>query len=136
MNHKNKREISRIKQSFSKDPPYLEGRKGENMKDDTNKNSLQNPKKQPPWRPRKSLLYYYFIVLMIVFLFNMFVMPVIEEKQIVVSTYSDFLEKLDKGEVVKVKISDTQILYEGKEDGESKIYKTGIVKDPELVQRL
>ena len=43
------------------------------MKDDTNKNSLQNPKKQPPWRPRKSLLYYYFIVLMIVFLFNMFV---------------------------------------------------------------
>ena len=106
------------------------------MKDDTNKNSLQNPKKQPPWRPRKSLLYYYFIVLMIVFLFNMFVMPVIEEKQIVLSTYSDFLEKLDKGEVVKVKISDTQILYEGKEDGESKIYKTGIVKDPELVQRL
>ena len=106
------------------------------MKDDTNKNSLQNPKKQPPWRPRKSLLYYYFIVLMIVFLFNMFVMPVMEEKQIVLSTYSDFLEKLDKGEVVKVKISDTQILYEGKEDGESKIYKTGIVKDPELVQRL
>lgn len=60
------------------------------MKDDTNKNSLQDPKKQPPWRPRKSLLYYYFIVLMIVFLFNMFVMPVMEEKQIVLSTYSDF----------------------------------------------
>lgn len=96
----------------------------------------QDPQGEPPRRPRKSLFYYYFVVLIIVVLFNTLVMPVMEGKQIELASYSEFLTQLDKGEVSKVSISDTQILYEAKKNGHDQIYKTGLVDDPSLVKRL
>lgn len=100
------------------------------------RHNSQDPQGPSPRRPRKSLLYYYCVVSIIVVLFNMLVMPFVEEKQVELVSYSDFLTQLDQGEISKVQISDNQILYKTKTDGLTKIHKTGLVDDPSLVQRL
>ena len=87
-------------------------------------------------KPKKSLLYYYFIVLLGIMLFNFLVMPAIVEGQITEKDYGYFIKMTEKGQIGQVEIQEqeNQILFTNK-DG-SKIYKTGMVDDPDLVQRL
>ncbi|MGN0681347.1 MAG: ATP-dependent zinc metalloprotease FtsH [Candidatus Fimisoma sp.] len=87
-------------------------------------------------KPKKSLLYYYFIVLLGIMLFNFLVMPAIVEGQITEKDYGYFIKMTEKGQIGQVEIQEqeNQILFTSK-DG-SKIYKTGMVDDPDLVQRL
>ena len=87
-------------------------------------------------KPKKPLLYYYFIVLLGIMLFNFLVMPAIVEGQITEKDYGYFIKMTEKGQIGQVEIQEqeNQILYTSK-DG-SKIYKTGMVDDPDLVQRL
>ena len=87
-------------------------------------------------KPKKPLLYYYFIVLLVIMLFNFLVMPAIVEGQITEKDYGYFIKMTEKGQIGQVEIQEqeNQILFTNK-DG-SKIYKTGMVDDPDLVQRL
>ena len=87
-------------------------------------------------KPKKYLLYYYFIVLLGIMLFNFLVMPAIVEGQITEKDYGYFIKMTEKGQIGQVEIQEqeNQILFTSK-DG-SKIYKTGMVDDPDLVQRL
>ena len=87
-------------------------------------------------KPKKPLLYYYFIVLLGIMLFNFLVMPAIVEGQITEKDYGYFIKMTEKGHIGQVEIQEqeNQILFTNK-DG-SKIYKTGMVDDPDLVQRL
>ena len=87
-------------------------------------------------KPKKPLLYYYFIVLLGIMLFNFLVMPAIVEGQITEKDYGYFIKMTEKGQIGQVEIQEqeNQILFTSK-DG-SKIYKTGMVDDPDLVQRL
>ena len=87
-------------------------------------------------KPKKPLLYYYFIVLLGIMLFNFLVMPAIVEGQITEKDYGYFIKMTEKGQIGQVEIQEqeNQILFTNK-DG-SKIYKTGMVNDPDLVQRL
>ena len=87
-------------------------------------------------KPKKPLLYYYFIVLLGIMLFNFLVMPAIVEGQITEKDYGYFIKMTEKGQIGQVEIQEqeNQILFTNK-DG-SKIYKTGMVDDPDLVQRL
>ncbi len=87
-------------------------------------------------KPKTPLLYYYFIVLLGIMLFNFLVMPAIVEGQITEKDYGYFIKMTEKGQIGQVEIQEqeNQILFTSK-DG-SKIYKTGMVDDPDLVQRL
>ena len=87
-------------------------------------------------KPRKPLIYYYVIVLIVILLFNSLAMPWITNQRIIQVDYSTFItmtEDKDIGEV-EIEVQENQILFTNKEGTE--IYKTGMVEDPDLTQRL
>ena len=85
-------------------------------------------------KPKKPLIYYYFIVLLIIMLFNLLLMPKIAERRIKETDYGTFMTMTEEKDIGRVQIQDNQILFTDKE--ESTIYKTGLMNDPELVDRL
>ncbi|NMD37916.1 MAG: ATP-dependent zinc metalloprotease FtsH [Christensenellaceae bacterium] len=85
---------------------------------------------------RKRLLAYYAIVLIVIFVLNWVVFPMIAYQKQVTSTYSDFLNALDDNKVVAVEIEDAQISYVVKEGERNLYFKTGVVDDPTLIEKL
>ena len=86
--------------------------------------------------PKKPLIYYYMIVMLVVLLFNLLAMPWLAEHQIKEVDYNTFVTMTEKKEIDQVEIQQqsNRILFTGKDDGA--IYKTAIVPDDGLVQRL
>ncbi len=84
--------------------------------------------------PRKPLLYYYGIVLLILFLFNMFVTPMIMGNRVKEVDYGTFMSMTEDKNIGEVEISDSQILFTDK--AETQIYRTGTMDDPNLTERL
>ena len=85
--------------------------------------------------PRKPLIYFYIMILVIMFAFNALVAPMLsEQQQIKEVDYGTFMTMTEKGEIGSVQIDENQILFTSK-DG-SKVYKTGVMNDPDLVKRL
>ncbi len=86
--------------------------------------------------PKKPLLYYYLIALLIVMLFNLLAMPWLSEHQIKDVDYNTFVSMTEQGKIGQVEIQQqsNRILFTGKD--EKTIYKTAIVPDNGLVQRL
>ena len=86
--------------------------------------------------PKKPLLYYYVVVLLVVMLFNFIAMPWISEHQIKDVDYNTFVTMTEQGEVGKVEIQqqDNRILFTSAD--EKTVYKTAMVPDDGLVQRL
>lgn len=80
------------------------------------------------------MIYYFSIILIILMMVNLFLMPSIQESRIVTANYSDFITETSDGKVEKVEEYDNYYLYQLK--GDSTIYKTGKMNDPDLVQRL
>lgn len=83
--------------------------------------------------PKKPLIYYYGLVILIVFLFNALVVPSIEERRVKAVDYGTFMTMTENQEVDLVEVQSNQILFT---DKENQIYKTGIMNDPYLVERL
>ena len=84
--------------------------------------------------PKKSLTFYYVLVLAIILLFNDMARPYFTQQQIEQVDYGTFMTMIDDKKIDKVEIKDNQILFIGKDD--NKKYKTGIVQDPQLAERL
>ena len=86
--------------------------------------------------PKKPLIYYYMIVMLVVLLFNLLAMPWLAEHQIKEVDYNTFVTMTEKKEIDQVEIQQqsNRILFTGKDDGA--VYKTAIVPDDGLVQRL
>ena len=84
--------------------------------------------------PKKPLVYYYCIVLLIIFLFNILVTPLLTRNQVVEVDYGTFMDMIEAEDVGAVQVEDTQILFTDK-DG-SALYKTGLMEDSTLTQRL
>ncbi len=84
--------------------------------------------------PKKPLLYYYLIVLLVLFLFNMFVTPMIMENRVKEVDYGTFMNMTEDKNIGEVEISDSQIVFTDK--AETQIYKTGTMDDPNLTERL
>ena len=84
--------------------------------------------------PRKPLVYYYVIVLLVVFLFNALLLPMISSNRIVDATYDEFMTMTLDKEVGLVSIEENQIIFTDKE--EKIIYRTGVADDLGLTQRL
>jgi len=90
---------------------------------DNNKNNQKRP-----------LIYYYAIVMVVLMLLNLFVLPQMQQSQIVTKNYSDFVTETNDGDVEKVEVQSNQILYQLKND--NTVYKTGLMDDPDLTARL
>jgi len=86
--------------------------------------------------PKKPLLYYYFVVMLLVMLFNFIAMPWISEHQIKDVDYNTFVTMTEQGEVGRVEIQEqsNRILFTSSD--EKAVYKTAMVPDDGLVQRL
>ena len=86
--------------------------------------------------PKKPLLYYYFVAMLLVMLFNFIAMPWIAEHQIKDVDYNTFVTMTEQGEVGRVEIQEqsNRILFTSSD--EKTVYKTAMVPDDGLVQRL
>ena len=86
--------------------------------------------------PKKPLLYYYFVAMLLVMLFNFIAMPWISEHQIKDVDYNTFVTMTEQGEVGRVEIQEqsNRILFSSSD--EKTVYKTAMVPDDGLVQRL
>lgn len=89
-------------------------------------------------KPNKSLLFYAFVVMIILILLNALVIPKISERSVTETTYDEFLALLDAKYVKQVEIDNSSevIYYEASKDGMTRICKTGLMNDPDLVNRL
>ena len=85
-------------------------------------------------KPRKPLMFYYLIAMGILLLINLFAVPYMNDVQISDVDYSTFIRMTEKGDVAQVELTDNYILFTDQE--EEVIYRTGIVNDPNLTQRL
>ena len=87
-------------------------------------------------RPRKPLLYYYGIILLVLLLFNLLALPRFAEGQVIEVDYGTFMSMTESGQIGRVELQEQEnrILFTNQE--ETAIYKTAMVDDPELTQRL
>ena len=86
--------------------------------------------------PRKPLIYYYIVALFILMIFNFIAMPHFADRQINDVDYGTFMTMTENEEIGQVNIQDkqNQILFTDR--GNQKVYRTGIMYDPGLVERL
>ena len=85
-------------------------------------------------KPKKPLIFYYGIVLCVILLVNLLVMPQIYKAQIREVDYGAFMQMTQDGKIEEVQIEDNQILFKLKDS--EQIYKTGVLEDPGLTERL
>lgn len=84
--------------------------------------------------PKRPLLYYYCIVLLIILLFNMLITPLLTANQVTSVDYGTFMDMIDEGNIGRVQVEDSQILFTDK--AETDVYKTVPMEDPTLTERL
>lgn len=85
-------------------------------------------------KPRKPLIYYYTIALLTLLVINFFFLPGIAESKIKEVDYSTFMKMIEDKDLDKVEIESNRILFTDQD--EDNIYKTGIINDPGLTERL
>ena len=83
---------------------------------------------------KKPLAIYYAIVLLVLLALNLVVMPWFTERQIKEVDYGTFMSMTEEKDIGKVDIQSNQIVFTDKE--QKQIYKTGLMNDPGLTQRL
>ncbi len=86
--------------------------------------------------PKKPLIYYYVIVLLVLMLFNFLAMPWMAQRQIREVDYNTFVEMVKSGEVGRAEIQEQENRILFTDPDETVIYKTAMVGDPDLIQRL
>ena len=87
-------------------------------------------------KPRRPLIFYYLIVLGVLLLLNFFVVPFMNQRSIQETTYDQFLDAVNVGEVDQVQLDSNVIYYTVEQNGREQICKTGRIYDMQEVQRL
>ena len=64
--------------------------------------------------PKKNWLYYYTLVMLILFLFNVLVMPLISQRSVKEVDYGTFMSMTEDKNIGEVETSDSQILFTDK----------------------
>ena len=85
-------------------------------------------------KPKKPIYYYYGIVMLALLLFNFLLMPWAAQRSVEEVGYNQFMDMTEDHEIGRVEIEENQILFTDKD--EEHVYKTGVMEDPELVDRL
>ena len=84
--------------------------------------------------PKKPLAIYYAIVLLVLMLLNFVLVPWMNERQIKEVDYGTFMSMTEEKNIGRVDVESNQILFTDKD--ETQVYKTGLMNDPDLTQRL
>ena len=84
--------------------------------------------------PKRPILAYYILIFLAIFLFNSIFMPMLRENAVKEVDYSSFMTMTENQEIDKVQVEQDKILFTKKDDKQA--YKTAIMNDPELVERL
>ena len=87
-------------------------------------------------KPKKPLIYYYAIVILSLALLNLFAIPAMNQREIKEVDYGTFMKATENQEIKEVQVEENRILYTLKGDEEEQIYKTGLMNDPGLTERL
>ena len=87
-------------------------------------------------KQKKPLYSYYMIILIVIIALNLIVFPMFQQSKLETTNYSDFLNKIEEKKVDTVQIEDHNIYYTLKKDSTDKTYKTGVMNDSDLVNRL
>ena len=87
-------------------------------------------------KQKKPLYRYYMIILIVIMALNFIVFPMFQQSKLETTNYSDFLNKIEEKKVDTVQIEDHNIYYTLKKDSTDKTYKTGVMNDSDLVNRL
>ena len=84
--------------------------------------------------PKKPFYVYYAIVLLALFLINALLVPKIAGRMVKQVDYDTFMKMTLDKQIDEVEVQDNQIIFTSKDD--KTIYKTGVMNDPDLTQRL
>ena len=87
-------------------------------------------------KQKKPLYRYYMIILIVIMALNFIIFPMFQQSNLETTNYSDFLNKIEEKKVDTVQIEDHNIYYTLKKDSTDKTYKTGVMNDSDLVNRL
>ena len=87
-------------------------------------------------KPKRMLRNFYLVALAVLLVLNMVIMPMIMNAQVKETDYGTFMTMTNEGNIGLVQIVETEnyIMFTDKE--EKQVYKTGIVNDPGLTERL
>ena len=83
---------------------------------------------------KKPLAIYYAVVLLVLLLINFVLMPWLAERQVQEVDYGTFMSMTEQENIGKVDIQSNQIIFTDKDN--KQIYKTGLMNDPGLTERL
>lgn len=87
-------------------------------------------------KQKKPLYRYYMIILIVIMALNFIIFPMFQQSKLETTNYSDFLNKIEEKKIDTVQIEDHNIYYTLKKNSTDKTYKTGVMNDSDLVNRL
>lgn len=87
-------------------------------------------------KQKKPLYRYYMIILIVIMALNLIVFPMFQQSKLETTNYSDFLNKIEEKKIDTVQIENHNIYYTLKKNSTDKTYKTGVMNDSDLVNRL
>ena len=83
--------------------------------------------------PRKPLVYYWIAAAAVILVLNLLVLPRIQTARVETVDYGTFMTMTEEGKIKEVQIESNAIYFT---DGEDKIYRTGLMDDTGLTERL
>ena len=86
-------------------------------------------------KPKKPIIFYYVIALIVILLLNLLLFPRLLEPKVTEVDYGKFLQMVDNNEISEVQIQSNEIIFSDK-SSPAKYYKTGVMNDCKLVDRL
>lgn len=87
-------------------------------------------------KQKKPLYRYYTIILIVIMALNFIIFPMFQQSKLETTNYSDFLNKIEEKKIDTVQIEDHNIYYTLKKNSTDKTFKTGVMNDSDLVNRL
>lgn len=87
-------------------------------------------------KQKKPLYRYYTIILIVIMALNFIIFPMFQQSKLEATNYSDFLNKIEEKKIDTVQIENHNIYYTLKKHSTDKTYKTGVMNDSDLVNRL
>ncbi len=84
-------------------------------------------------KPRQPMIFYYVLALVILILFNSLISPLLFSPRVTQVDYGEFIRMTEDKKIAEVMVEDNQILFS---DADGNLYRTGLMDDPELTQRL
>ena len=87
-------------------------------------------------KPKRMLRNFYLVALAVLLMLNMVIMPMIMNAQVKETDYGTFMTMTNEGNIGLVQIVETENYIMFTDKAEKQVYKTGIVNDPGLTERL